>query len=218
MKDAYSLILAAIEEFPHIPVCMHQDHGNDEATCASAIAHGFTSVMMDGSLEADGKSVASYEYNVEVSRKVVEAAHSIGITVEAELGVLGSLETMKGDKEDGHGAEGTMTREQLLVQMPAGAARNALDSALWDLECRLHGQSLWQRSGVTAPAHIRMAQTVSIGTPEAMAFAARELEQQGATLLKIKLDDHYISERLVAIRAAVPSAGSLTKMTSTSLT
>lgn len=99
-----------------------------------------------------------------------------------------------------------MTREQLLVQMPAGAARNALDSALWDLECRLHGQSLWHLSGVTAPAHIRMAQTVSIGTPEAMAFAARELEQQGATLLKIKLDDHYISERLVAIRAAVPRA------------
>lgn len=97
-----------------------------------------------------------------------------------------------------------ITREQLLTQMPAGAARNALDSALWDLECRLHGQSLWQRSGVTAPAQIRMAQTVSIGTPEAMAFAARELERQGATLLKIKLDDHYISERLVAIRAAVP--------------
>ncbi|HAT5001626.1 TPA: L-Ala-D/L-Glu epimerase [Serratia marcescens] len=99
-----------------------------------------------------------------------------------------------------------ITREQLLTQMPAGAARNALDSALWDLECRLHGQSLWQRSGVTAPAQIRMAQTVSIGTPEAMAFAARELERQGATLLKIKLDDHYISERLVAIRAAVPQA------------
>ena len=81
----------------------------------AAIRSGFTSVMMDGSLEADGKTVASYEYNVDVSRKVVEMAHSIGVTVEAELGVLGSLETMKGDKEDGHGAEGTMTREQLLT-------------------------------------------------------------------------------------------------------
>src|SRR3954454_8355622 len=109
------LIEAAVESYPHIPVVMHQDHGQSPAVCMAAIRSGFTSVMMDGSLEADGKTVASYEYNVEVSRKVVEAAHSIGITVEAELGVLGSLETMKGDKEDGHGAEGTMTREQLLT-------------------------------------------------------------------------------------------------------
>src|SRR4051794_29111675 len=109
------LIEAAVESYPHIPVVMHQDHGQSPAVCMAAIRSGFTSVMMDGSLEADGKTVASYEYNVEVSRKVVEAAHSIGVTVEAELGVLGSLETMKGDKEDGHGAEGTMTREQLLT-------------------------------------------------------------------------------------------------------
>src|SRR5215470_9886410 len=109
------LIEAAIESYPHIPVVMHQDHGQSPAVCMAAIRSGFTSVMMDGSLEADGKSVASYEYNVDVTRKVVEAAHSIGGTVEAELGVLGSLETMKGDKEDGHGADGTMTREQLLT-------------------------------------------------------------------------------------------------------
>jgi fructose-bisphosphate aldolase class II len=87
----------------------------------AAIRSGFTSVMMDGSLQADGKTVASYEYNVDVSRKVVEMAHSIGVTVEAELGVLGSLETMKGDKEDGHGAEGTMTREQLLTDVEQAA-------------------------------------------------------------------------------------------------
>src|SRR5207253_9993671 len=93
----------------------HQDHGQSPAVCMAAIRSGFSSVMMDGSLEADGKSVASYEYNVEVSKEVVKFAHSIGVTVEAELGVLGSLETMKGDKEDGHGAEGTMTREQLLT-------------------------------------------------------------------------------------------------------
>ena len=97
-----------------------------------------------------------------------------------------------------------VTREQLQQLMPAGAARNAVDSALWDLECQLSGQSRWQRSGVAEPERILMAQTVSIGSPEAMAFAARELEQQGARLLKIKLDNHLISERLVAIRSAVP--------------
>lgn len=109
------LIEAAVEAYPHIPVVMHQDHGQSPAVCMAAIKSGFTSVMMDGSLESDGKTVASYEYNVDVSKKVVEFSHSIGVTVEAELGVLGSLETMKGDKEDGHGAEGTMTREQLLT-------------------------------------------------------------------------------------------------------
>ncbi len=115
------LILAAIESYPHIPVVMHQDHGQSPAICMAAIRSGFSSVMMDGSLNADGKSVASYEYNVEVSRKVVEFSHAIGVTVEAELGVLGSLETMKGDKEDGHGAEGTMTREQLLTDVEQAA-------------------------------------------------------------------------------------------------
>ncbi|MEY3722002.1 MAG: hypothetical protein RL618_2521 [Pseudomonadota bacterium] len=109
------LISAAVEAYPHIPIVMHQDHGQSPAVCMAAIKSGFSSVMMDGSLEEDGKSVASYEYNVDVSRKVVEFSHAIGVTVEAELGVLGSLETMKGDKEDGHGAEGTMTREQLLT-------------------------------------------------------------------------------------------------------
>ena len=115
------LISAAIEAYPHIPVVMHQDHGQSPAICMGAIKSGFSSVMMDGSLMADGKSVASYEYNVEVSRKVVEFSHAIGVTVEAELGVLGSLETMKGDKEDGHGAEGTMTREQLLTDVDQAA-------------------------------------------------------------------------------------------------
>ena len=114
-------ILAALEAYPHIPVVMHQDHGQSPAVCLSAIRSGFTSVMMDGSLMADGKSVASYDYNVAVSKQVVEMAHSIGVTVEAELGVLGSLETMKGDKEDGHGAEGTMTREQLLTDVEQAA-------------------------------------------------------------------------------------------------
>ena len=114
-------ILAALESYPQIPIVMHQDHGQSPAVCMAAIRSGFTSVMMDGSLQADGKSVASYDYNVAVSRQVVEMAHSIGVTVEAELGVLGSLETMKGDKEDGHGAEGTMTREQLLTDVEQAA-------------------------------------------------------------------------------------------------
>jgi fructose-bisphosphate aldolase class II len=108
-------ILAALEAYPNIPVVMHQDHGQSPAVCMSAIRSGFSSVMMDGSLTEDGKTPASYEYNVEVSKKVVEFAHAIGVSVEAELGVLGSLETMKADKEDGHGADGHMTREQLLT-------------------------------------------------------------------------------------------------------
>ncbi|MCL4682092.1 MAG: fructose-bisphosphate aldolase class II [Rhodocyclaceae bacterium] len=109
------LIEAAIEAYPHIPVVMHQDHGQSPAVCMAAIRSGFSSVMMDGSLMEDGKTPSSYEYNVETSRKVVDFAHAIGVTVEAELGVLGSLETMKADKEDGHGAEGTMKREDLLT-------------------------------------------------------------------------------------------------------
>jgi fructose-bisphosphate aldolase class II len=109
------LILAAVETYPHLPIAMHQDHGNSPATCYSAIRNGFTSVMMDGSLEADAKTPASFEYNVAVTAEVVKVAHSIGASVEGELGCLGSLETMTGDKEDGHGAEGVLTREQLLT-------------------------------------------------------------------------------------------------------
>jgi fructose-bisphosphate aldolase, class II len=109
------LIEAAVESWPTVPLVMHQDHGQSPDVCKGAIDLGFSSVMMDGSLQADGKSIASYDYNVDVTRKVVEMAHRLGVTVEGELGCLGSLETMKGDKEDGHGAEGTMTREQLLT-------------------------------------------------------------------------------------------------------
>jgi len=109
------LILAAVETYPHLPIAMHQDHGNSPATCYSAIRNGFTSVMMDGSLEADAKTPSSFEYNVAVTAEVVKVAHSIGASVEGELGCLGSLETMTGDKEDGHGAEGLLTREQLLT-------------------------------------------------------------------------------------------------------
>ena len=109
------LIQSAVETYPHIPVVMHQDHGQSPAVCQSAIDLGFSSVMMDGSLEEDGKTIADYEYNVDVTRRVVDMAHKLGVTVEGELGCLGSLETMMGDKEDGHGAEGSMTREQLLT-------------------------------------------------------------------------------------------------------
>ena len=109
------LIQAAIEQYPHIPLVMHQDHGQNPAVCQGAIDLGFSSVMMDGSLEADGKTIASYEYNVQVTRKVVDLAHKLGVTVEGELGCLGSLETMQGDKEDGHGTDAVMTREQLLT-------------------------------------------------------------------------------------------------------
>ena len=115
------LIQAALEAYPKVPLVMHQDHGQSPEICRGAIDLGFTSVMMDGSLQADGKTIASYEYNVEVTKNVVDMAHKLGITVEGELGCLGSLETMKGDKEDGHGAEGTMTREQLLTDVAQAA-------------------------------------------------------------------------------------------------
>jgi fructose-bisphosphate aldolase class II len=109
------LIQAAVEAYPHIPLVMHQDHGQNPGVCQGAMNLGFSSVMMDGSLEADGKTIASYDYNVEVTRQVVDMAHKLGVTVEGELGCLGSLETMQGDKEDGHGTDAVMTREQLLT-------------------------------------------------------------------------------------------------------
>ena len=109
------LVAAAVEAYPHIPLVMHQDHGQSPAVCQGAIDLGFSSVMMDGSLEADGKSIASYEYNVEVTQQVVAMAHARGVTVEGELGCLGSLETMQGDKEDGHGTDAVMTMDQLLT-------------------------------------------------------------------------------------------------------
>lgn len=109
------LILAAIEEFPHLPICMHQDHGASPDVCQRSIQLGFSSVMMDGSLEADMKTPASYEYNVNVTKTVVEMAHACGVSVEGELGCLGSLETKTAGKEDGSGAEGELTKEMLLT-------------------------------------------------------------------------------------------------------
>jgi fructose-bisphosphate aldolase class II len=121
-QEAYlrHLMLAAAELYPKIPIAMHQDHGNSPETCASAIRQGFTSVMMDGSLNEDGKTPADYKYNVEVTRKVVNMAHKRGVTVEGELGCLGSLESGTGEAEDGHGAEGALSHDQLLTD-PAQA-------------------------------------------------------------------------------------------------
>jgi fructose-bisphosphate aldolase class II len=109
------MILAAIEEFPDIPVCMHQDHGTSPAVCQRSIALGFSSVMMDGSLGEDGKTPTSYEYNVEVTRRTVEMAHACGVSVEGELGCLGSLETGMAGEEDGIGAEGVLSHDQMLT-------------------------------------------------------------------------------------------------------
>ncbi len=109
------LMIAAAELYPKIPISMHQDHGNSPETCMSAIDNGFTSVMMDGSLKEDGKTPADFDYNCDTTRKVVDAAHAKGVSVEGELGCLGSLETGTGDKEDGHGFEGKLDREQLLT-------------------------------------------------------------------------------------------------------
>ncbi len=110
-----AMIRALAEMYPHIPLCMHQDHGNSQATCMTAIQYGFTSVMMDGSLEADAKTPASYDYNLTITNQVTQMAHHAGVSVEGELGVLGSLETGEGEQEDGHGAEGKLSEEQLLT-------------------------------------------------------------------------------------------------------
>jgi fructose-bisphosphate aldolase class II len=126
------LILASIEAYPHIPVVMHQDHGASPAVCVNAIRSGFSSVMMDGSLKEDAKTPSDYDYNVAVTRRVTEIAHAIGVTVEGELGCLGSLETMQGEKEDGQGAEGKLTREMLLTdpEQAADFVRNTRCDAL----------------------------------------------------------------------------------------
>jgi fructose-bisphosphate aldolase class II len=109
------LIIAAIEQYPDIPVVMHQDHGSEPAVCLRSIQSGFSSVMMDGSLMPDMKTPSTYEYNVETTRKVVEMAHAGGVSVEGELGCLGSLETGMMGEEDGHGAEGALDHSQLLT-------------------------------------------------------------------------------------------------------
>ncbi|NVJ59141.1 MAG: fructose-bisphosphate aldolase class II [Gammaproteobacteria bacterium] len=109
------LILAATEEFPHIPVVMHQDHGTSPAVCQRSIQLGFSSVMMDGSLLDDGKTPSSYEYNVDVTQRTVDMAHACGVSVEGELGCLGSLETGEAGEEDGIGAEGKLTHDQMLT-------------------------------------------------------------------------------------------------------
>src|SRR6185312_10425626 len=115
------LVLAAVEQWPNIPVCLHQDHGASPAVCQASIRSGFTSVMMDGSLKEDMKTPSTYEYNVMVTRRVVDMAHAVGVSVEGELGCLGSLETGAAGEEDGSGAEGTLDHSQLLTD-PAEAA------------------------------------------------------------------------------------------------
>lgn len=114
------MMQAAVETHPRIPVCMHLDHGNNPQTCASAMANNFTSVMMDGSLREDAKTPADYSYNVAVTKQVCQMAHLIGVSVEGELGCLGSLETGGGEAEDGHGFDGALPRERLLTD-PAEA-------------------------------------------------------------------------------------------------
>ncbi|MCF6274083.1 MAG: fructose-bisphosphate aldolase class II [Rhodobacteraceae bacterium] len=109
------MVKALAEMYPEIPICMHQDHGNNEQTCMSAIKYGFTSVMMDGSLKADMKTPADFEYNVDITKKVSRMAHWVGASVEGELGVLGSLETGMAAEEDGSGASGKLSMEQLLT-------------------------------------------------------------------------------------------------------
>lgn len=131
---ANDLVLAGLisglsKAYPDIPLCMHLDHGNGLETCATAIQNGFTSVMMDGSLKADGTTPADYEYNADITRRVTEMAHACGVSVEGELGVLGSLETGMGDQEDGHGATGKLSHDQLLTD-PAEAEQFVKDTGV----------------------------------------------------------------------------------------
>ena len=123
------LFLAAIERYPNLPVCVHLDHGNEISTCLSAMELGFSSVMMDGSLEADAKTPSDYAYNVDVTSSVVEIAHARGVSVEGEIGVLGSLETGEGEKEDGHGFDGKLDIQQLLTD-PEQAATFVKDTQI----------------------------------------------------------------------------------------
>jgi fructose-bisphosphate aldolase class II len=123
------LILAAVEEFPHIPVVMHQDHGTSPAICQRSIQLGFSSVMMDGSLGEDGKTPMDYDYNVRVTRNVVDLAHACGVSVEGEIGCLGSLETGMAGEEDGVGAEGVLDHSQLLTD-PEEAAQFVKDTGV----------------------------------------------------------------------------------------
>mgnify|MGYP001269920348 FL=1 len=109
------LIIAAVDHWPNIPICMHQDHGTSPAVCQQSIDLGFTSVMMDGSLKEDGKTPSSYDYNIEVTTKTVEISHAWGVSVEGELGCLGSLETGFAGEEDGVGAEGQLSHKQMLT-------------------------------------------------------------------------------------------------------
>ncbi|MGC4075509.1 MAG: fructose-bisphosphate aldolase class II [Rubrivivax sp.] len=125
------LVEAAVEQYPATPICLHQDHGASPAVCVQAIRSGFTSVMMDGSLREDQKTPASYDYNVEVTRRVVEIARAVGVSVEGELGCLGSLETGTAGEEDGVGAEGTLDHAQLLTDPDQAAdfvARTGVDA------------------------------------------------------------------------------------------
>ena len=124
-----SLVLAAVEEWPHVPICLHQDHGASPDVCQRSIQLGFTSVMMDGSLHADMKTPSDYDYNVAVTKTVVDMAHACGVSVEGELGCLGSLESGLAGEEDGSGAEGQLTRDQMLTD-PEEAAQFVRDTGV----------------------------------------------------------------------------------------
>ena len=137
------IVIALSEMHPTIPICLHQDHGNDEKTCFSAIRHGFTSVMMDGSLQSDMKTPSNYDYNVNITAKVTSVAHLVGASVEGELGVLGSLETGEAGKEDGSGAEGKLNQEQLLTD-PMQA---------WDFVSKTHVDALAIACGTSHGAY-----------------------------------------------------------------
>ena len=197
------IIEAAVESWPDVPVCMHQDHGQSPAVCQIAMRMGFTSVMMDGSLMSDGKTVSSYEYNVDVTRRVVENAHCIGVSVEGELGCLGSLETMKGDKEDGHGTDATMSREQLLTDPDQAAdfvKATPEDTLVLTLACgkfRFNDLDIGDIGGI--PRLLDMGQCNDAYSAIKVASALAEVFQCSVNDLPLSLILSWYEQKAVAI-------------------
>ncbi len=174
------LIQAAVEAYPHIPLVMHQDHGTSPKVCEGAISLGFGSVMMDGSLMDDGKTPASFDYNVDVTRRVVEMAHKVGVTVEGELGCLGNLETGDAGEEDGIGAVGKLDHSQMLTDPEEAAVFVKADAA---------------RTRWPSPSAPATAPTSSRASPPATSWRSRRVKEIHKRIPTTHLGDARLVER-----------------------
>ena len=177
-KFIKSMMQAAVEEFPNIPIVMHQDHGGSPSDCKTCIDLGFSSVMMDGSLLADQKTPSDFNYNVKVTKETVDMAHKLGVSVEGELGCLGSLETGTGEKEDGVGAEGILSHDQLLTD-PSEAAEFVKNH-------KIKKPIVGFIAGITAPPGRRMGHAGAIisGGKGGAEDKIKKMEESGITVAK----------------------------------